>query len=297
MPVIRTPDERFADLPGFPYAPHFVEIRDMRIHYVSEGQGQTILCLHGEPTWSYLYRKMIPILAERHHVVAPDFIGFGRSDKFTLHEEYSFQMHVDMLRGFLELLDLRDLTLVCQDWGGLIGLRVAAELPERFARLVIMNTGLPTGDDPMPPAFHQWQQFAASMPDLPVGMIIQRTLIKGDEVDPRVIAAYEAPFPDPSYKAGAAIFPALVPTSPKDPGAEGMRRTREVLSKWTKPVQVMFSDSDPITKGGDRWFRKLIPSAQEQPEIVIREAGHFLQEDKGEEIAGHIVEFIARTPL
>lgn len=297
MPVVRTPEERFVDLPGFPYAPHFVEIHDMRMHYVNEGSGETILCLHGEPTWSYLYRKMIPILAERHRVVAPDFVGFGRSDKFTLREEYTYDMHCDMLRGFIELLDLRDVTLVCQDWGGLIGLRLATEMAERFARLVIMNTGLPTGDEPLPEAFMRWRGFAASTPELPVELIMRRTLIGGEKTDAAVIAAYEAPFPDATYKVGAAVFPLLVPVKPDDPGAAELRRTREVLSRWKKPVQVMFSDGDPITRGADRWFRKLIPSAQHQPEVVIAGGGHFLQEDRGEEVAQQILAFIERSPL
>jgi len=297
MPMIRTPEERFADLPGFPYAPHYIELRHMRMHYVDEGAGETILCLHGEPTWSYLYRKMIPTLTKSYRVVAPDFIGFGRSDKFTERSEYTFQMHVDMLRGFLEILSLAGLTLVCQDWGGLIGLRVAAEMPERFARLVIMNTGLPTGEEKPTDAFLTWRSFAERTPDVPVGFLMSRTLVDGEKVDPRVIAAYEAPFPEATYKAGAAEFPLLVPIRPDDPGSAGMRATREALSKWTKPALVMFADGDPITAGGDRWFRKLIPSAKEQPEITIEGAGHFLQEDRGEKIAEEIVAFMARTPL
>ena len=302
MPVIRTPDERFSDLPGFPYAPHYVEVAGMRMHYVDEAlpgadTQELFLCLHGEPTWLYLYRKMIPTLAARGRVVAPDMIGFGRSDKYTERSEYSFQMHRDMMAGFVEALDLRNITLICQDWGGLIGLRVAAELPDRFARLVIMNTGLPTGDEPMSEGFKRWREFAANSDDLPVGFIMQRTLVGGADADPRVIAAYEAPFPDTRYKAGAMMFPLLVPVTPDDPGSAGMRNARQVFAQWNKPVQVMFSDSDPITRGGDRFFRHLIPSAKEQPEITIVGASHFLQEDSGEEIARHIVEFVDRTPL
>lgn len=293
--VLRTPDERFSNLPEFPFQPHYVQVGDTRVHYVDEGQGPTILCLHGEPTWSYLYRKMIPALSAAHRVVAPDLVGFGRSDKYPERSDYSFQMHVDKLTSFLELLDLRDITLVCQDWGGLIGLRVATENQDRFARLVIMNTWLPTGDEPPSEAFMKWRDFASKQPDMPVGFILRRTLVGGPTVDDAVIAAYEAPFPDSSHKAGAAQFPLLVPITPDDPGSEGMRRTRQALKHWTKPVQIMFSDSDPITAGGDRFFRKLIPASATQPEITIRGAGHFLQEDAGLEIAGHIIDFIQRT--
>ena len=297
MTVLRTPDERFADLPEFPYEPRYVQLDDTRMHYVDEGEGETVLCLHGEPTWSFLYRKIIAGLSDRFRVVAPDFIGFGRSDKYGDRDCYTFQMHHDKMVAFLDALQLRDITLVCQDWGGLIGLRLAAELPDRFARLVIMNTGLPTGEERMSEGFQQWLDFVKRTQDLPIGLVIQRALAAGDNVDPAVIAAYEAPFPDASYKAGAAQFPLLVPIEPTQPGADAMRRTRQVLSKWTKPVQVMFSDGDPITRGGDRFFRKLIPTAADQPEITIRGAGHFLQEDRGEEIAEHIAAFVERTPL
>ncbi len=296
MPLVRTPDECFADLPGFDYPPQYVQVGAARMHYVDQGRGEVILCLHGEPTWSYLYRHMIPPLAARHRVVAPDFLGFGRSDKFTLADEYSFQMHVDTLHAFLAALDLRGITLVCQDWGGLIGLRVASEAPERFARLVIMNTFLPTGDETPSEGFLRWREFATRSNDLPVGMIMQRTIQNGDDLDPRVIAAYEAPFPDASYKMGTLMFPRLVPIVPDDPGSAGMRRAREFFATWTRPALVMFADGDPVTRGGDRFFRQLIPSAKEQPVITIERAGHFLQEDQGPIIAEHIVDFVARTP-
>lgn len=313
MPIIRTPDERFAHLPGYPFEPHYADLGGVRMHYVDEGTdarawqeaeqsaqtggaGEVVLCLHGEPSWSYLYRKMIPILAAQARVVAPDLIGFGRSDKFTEPSDYSFQMHRDLLVRFLDALALERITLICQDWGGLLGLRIASELPERFARLVIMNTGLPAGD-PMPRAFLAWQAFAMRSPNLPIGTIIRNGMAHGDAIPDDVIAAYEAPFPDVTYKAGAKVFPALVPTSPDLPGAAEMRRTREALSHWTKPALVLFSDGDPITRGGDIFFRDLIPSAKEQPFTVIKDAGHFLQEEKGEEIAQHIVDFMARTPL
>lgn len=295
MAVIRTPDERFANLPGYDFSPNYVEVGDTRMHYVDAGEGEeTVLCLHGEPTWAYLYRKMIPILATKQRVVVPDLVGFGRSDKYTLLDDYTYAMHQEKLTGFVEALDLRRITLICQDWGGLLGLPLAAAQPERFSRLVIMNTGLPIGEEKVKEAFKAWREFARTTPDMPVGMVIQRTLAAGDDVDPAVIAAYDAPFPTAEYKAGAAAFPLLVPISPDDPASGAMREARERLGKWTKPVLVMFSDGDPITRGGDRFFRKLIPSANEEAEVTIEGAGHFLQEDKGEEIAERVNDFIER---
>jgi haloalkane dehalogenase len=250
--------------------------------------------LHGEPSWSYLYRKMIPIVtAAGYRAVAPDLIGFGRSDKLPKRDDYSYQFHVDVMTRFVKALDLTRITLVCQDWGGLIGLRVLAENPERFSRAVAANTGLPTGDHTPPEAFFQWQQYSQTVDDFHVGGII-----KGgcqSDLSEDVIAAYNAPFPDDSYKEAARIFPKLVPTSPGDPAAPANKAAWDVLIKWNKPFLTAFSDSDPITHGGERPFQKLVPGAKNQPHTTIKGAGHFLQEDKGEELAQIVVHFMKNS--
>ena len=297
MPILRTPDDRFQDMPGFDFAPHYIDIGDTRMHYVCEGAGEdTVLCLHGEPTWSYLYRGMIPPLARRHRVVAPDMVGFGKSDKYSAQEDYSYHMHYDKLVGLIEALDLRQITLVCQDWGGLLGLSIAANHGDRFARLVVLNTFLPTGEEKISQAFMQWRAFSQKVGTrMQVGRLISQT-ITNYELPAEIIAAYDAPFPDDSYKAGAAVFPSLVPIKPDMPGAREMKSAREILSRWRKPVQVMFSDGDPILGGAAGFFRRLFPTAGDQPEITIRGAGHFLQEEKGAEIAAEVIAFIERTP-
>ncbi|MDX2033419.1 MAG: haloalkane dehalogenase [Blastocatellia bacterium] len=296
MEILRTPDERFADLPGFAWAPNYVEINGLRVHYVDDGPkaAAPVLLLHGEPSWCYLYRKMIPILVEAgHRAIAPDLIGFGRSDKLPRREDYTYQFHVDMVAGFLAALDLREITLVCQDWGGLLGLRVAAEAPDRFARFVAANTGLPTGDQPMSEGFMRWREYSQTVENFHVGGILKGGC--ATELAPEVLAAYNAPFPDDSYKAGARQFPVLVPISPDDPAAPANRAAWQVLRQWTRPFLTAFSDSDPVTRGGERVFQKLVPGAQGQPHVTIAGAGHFLQEDKGEELARVVVDFIART--
>lgn len=294
--VLRTPEERFVNLQGYDFAPRYRQLNGMRVHYIDEGPraADPVLLLHGEPSWCYLYRKIIPFLsAAGHRSVAPDFIGFGRSDKLVLREDYSYQLHVDILTGFLDALDLRDITLVCQDWGGLIGLRVLAEHPERFARVVAANTALPTGDHPPTEAFVRWRNYSQTVPDLHVGGIIKggcRT-----KLAPEVIAAYNAPFPDERFKAGARVFPMLVPTSPGDPASAANREAWEVLRCWEKPFLTAFSDEDPVTRGNDRIFQTLIPGARGQAHTTILGAGHFLQEDKGEELADVVLRFLAQS--
>jgi haloalkane dehalogenase len=296
MQTLRTPDERFASLPDFPYEPHYVDLNGgLRMHYVVEGQGDPILCLHGEPSWSYLYRKMIPTLSRHGRVVAPDLIGFGRSDKPVGKDAYTYAMHHDALAQFVEKLDLLRITLVCQDWGGLLGLPIAMEMPERFARIVIMNTGLPVSGKPLTPGFMAWRKFAEKSQDMDIGRVIDGATVS--KLTPEVMAAYNAPFPDLSYKGGALKFPLLVPISEDAEALPHMRKAADSLKQWTKPALILFSDKDPVTAGGDKYFRALIPSTKNEPEITIEDAGHFLQEDKGEEIAEHIADFIQRRPI
>jgi haloalkane dehalogenase len=293
MEALRTPDDRFANLPGYPFAPRYTETDGLRIHYLDEGPpaASPVLMLHGEPSWSYLYRKMIPIVvAAGHRVVAPDLVGFGRSDKPVRREDYTYQRHVDWMRHVLLGLDLRDVTLVCQDWGGLLGLRLVAEHPERFARVVTANTFLPTGDVPAGPAFLAWKEYSQATPDFQVGRIVSGG--SATALASEVVAAYDAPFPDDRYKAGARQFPLLVPVTPDDPAAEPNRKAWKVLSRWTKPWLTAFSDGDPVTVGGDRIFQERIPGAKGVRHTTIAGGGHFLQEDRGEELARVVVEFI-----
>lgn len=302
MQTLRTPDERFEGLPEFPFEPHYAEIGDqdggsLRVHYLDEGPAGAapVLLLHGEPSWSFLYRHMIPVLtAAGHRVVAPDLVGFGRSDKPTEQGDYTYARHVAWMRELIiDRLDLQELTFFGQDWGGLVGLRVLASAPERFARVVIGNTGLPTGLARPTEAFLRWQHFSQTTQQFPVGMIVKggcRT-----ELAPAVVAAYDAPFPDDRFTAGARIFPSLVPTSPDDPASADNQAAWEVLGRFERPFVCAFSDSDPITAGGDAPFRAKVPGAQGQPHTMIEGAGHFLQEDAGPALAQVIVDAIARS--
>lgn len=300
MEILRTPDDRFDSLPGYPFEPRYLEVDrgdgsgTLRMHYIDEGppDGEVVLLLHGEPSWSYLYRRMIPIIVDAgHRAVAFDLVGFGRSDKPAARTDYTYQRHVDWTRAAVEALDLDGITLVCQDWGGLIGLRLVGEHPERFARVVAANTFLPTGDTPAGDAFMQWRQFSQEVETFPAGGIVSMATV--NDLAPEVVAAYDAPFPDESYKEGARQFPVLVPITPDDPAAAANRAAWEVLSKWEKPFLTAFSDSDPITRGGDAAFQAKVPGTRGVAHTTIAGGGHFLQEDQGEALARAVVTFMA----
>lgn len=304
MKVLRTPDDRFDGLPGFDYEPHYVDVPGgdgsgaLRVHYLDEGPpgaDDTVLLLHGEPSWCYLYRKMVPVLADAGlRVVAPDLVGFGRSDKPAARADYTYARHVEWMRAALfDGLGLSGLTLVGQDWGGLVGLRLVAEHPERFRRVVAANTGLPTGDTSMGEAFLAWQRFSQEVPEMPVGRIVNGGCTS--ELSAEVIAAYDAPFPDESYKEGARQFPMLVPTAADDPAAPANRRAWEVLRSFEKPFLCAYSDCDPITKGADQLFVDQVPGTKGQAHTTISGGGHFLQEDRGPELAGVIADFVRHS--
>jgi len=294
MGLVRAPEERFEDLPEYPYDAEYVDVGGPDMAYVDEGDGEeTFLCLHGEPTWSFLYRKMIPTLSDAGRVVAPDLIGFGRSDKFEDREEYTYGTLYDQVETFVTELDLTNVTLVCQDWGGLLGLPIAANNPDRFARLVPMNTGVMDGTQNMPDVWHDFRDMVENAPDLRISQIVDGACLT--ELDEDVKAAYDAPFPDESHKAGARVLPGLVPIDPDMESAKVLGDARETLQDWEKPVFVLFSDSDPITHGARDDLRELFPTADEQPDIWIEGAAHFLQEEAGEEIASEIVDFVERT--
>lgn len=296
MNALRTPDERFANLTGYPFRPHYVELDGLRMHYLDEGpsDGPAVLLLHGEPTWSYLYRKMIPPLAAAGcRLIAPDLFGFGRSDKPADRASYSYHFHVDAIKQFVRTLNLSATTLFGQDWGGLIGLRVVAELPDRFARVAVGNTGLPDGRSPINSAFFQWRDYSQSTPLFSAGRIVHKGTVNGISADEQ--AAYDAPFPDPTYQAGARAFPVLVPTAADDPAVPANQAAWEVLRAWNKPFLTTFSDRDPIMAGGERVFQREVPGAASLTHPTITGAGHFLQEDRGDELARILVGFVGVT--
>ena len=292
---VRTPDSRFEGLADYDFAPHYVDIDGMRMHYVDEGprDGEVVLLLHGEPSWSYLYRHMIPPLRDAGlRVIAPDLIGFGKSDKPTRKSDYSYAGHVGWMTAFVEALDLSGINLFCQDWGSLIGLRVAAENEHRFARIALGNGALPTGDQAVPRAFKIWRAFALYSPWFPIGRILQMGTV--EELSAAEVAAYDAPFPSARYKAGARAFPKLVPITPDDPARDANRAAWDIFRQWTKPFLTTFSNRDPIMRGGEKVWQDSVPGAQGQEHVIIRNAGHFLQDDKGPELADVLIRFIAR---
>lgn len=336
MKILRTPDERFEKLPGYPFAPHYTEVPDgeggtLRVHHVDEGprDGALVLCMHGQPTWSYLYRHMIPVLTGAGlRVLAPDLVGFGRSDKPAAREDFSYQRQVDWMTAWLTANDVRGATFVGQDWGGLIGLRMVAENPDRFDRVVVANTGLPVPEgvsdefaaavkeyrasgptptlpevmaalsqpDPTRPeqTFAAWQKWTWETEDLPVGMMVAGS-IDGRTVTPEEVAAYDAPFPGPEFKMGPRAMPSQVPTLPDDPSVPANRRAWQVFSQWDKPLLCAFSDNDPVTGAMEPVFRERVPGAKGQPHTRIHGGGHFLQEGRGEELARSIAGFVRST--
>lgn len=303
MEVLRTPDERFAALPGFPFPARYVHVPatseggTLRMHYLDEGpsDAEVVLLVHGEPSWCYLYRKIIPVLvAAGLRTVAIDLMGFGRSDKPALRSDYTYEAHVDWVWAAIEAIGLTDMTLVGQDWGGLIGLRLVGEHPARFARVVAANTFLPTGDTNPGDAFSAWQRYSQAAPELRCGRIVAGGCVS--QLAPEVVAACDAPFPDDRYKQGARQFPMLVPTRPDDPASEPNRRAWASLRRYRRPFLCAFSDSDAITRGADSVLRSQVPGAGGQPHTTITGAGHFLQEDQGERLAQVIASFVAATP-
>jgi haloalkane dehalogenase len=299
MQVLRTPDECFSNLPDFPFAPHYETVRDasgvdLRIACVDEGprDAPPVLLMHGEPSWSYLYRGIIAPLMSRHRVVAPDLVGFGRSDKPAETTDYSYEKHVAWMSDWLVAMDLKDITLFCQDWGGLIGLRLVAAFPERFARVIVANTGLPTGTG-MSDSFKAWLTMSQSIPVFPAGMIVNMGSLR--DLSPEEVAAYDAPYPDETYKSGARIFPTFVPVTPEHPSVAENKAAWQVLEGFDKPFLTAFSDGDPVSKGGDVPFQQRVPGAKGQPHRIIEGGGHFLQEDRPAEIAALIDSFISET--
>ncbi|MGB0916576.1 MAG: haloalkane dehalogenase [Flavobacteriales bacterium] len=295
MKAIRTPEERFENLPDYSFKPNYLDLEDgLRLHYVDEGDknGKVVLLLHGEPSWSYLYRKMIPILADAEfRVIAPDLIGFGKSDKPTEQSDYTYQKHIDWVKSFITRLDLTGISLFCQDWGGLIGLRIATEMDERFKRIMASNTALPIGNVEMPASFLQWLEFSKSSPKFDIGKVVDKGTVS--ELTTEEIAAYNAPFPSEDYKAGARIFPSLVPATSDNPESANNQAAWGKLMQWNKPFLTVFGDSDPIMRGAEKFFIQVVPGAKDQDHTIVN-AGHFSQEDQGEDLAKRMIDFILK---
>lgn len=293
MQALRTPDSAFENLSDYSFKPNYLDLKDgVRMHYVDEGKGPLILLLHGEPSWSYLYRFMIADLVRKgYRCVAPDLIGFGKSDKWDDQSAYTYQSHRDWLFELITGLGLKNINLFCQDWGGLLGLRIAGEHPELFDRIAASNTFLPTGDIPPGEAFLKWRDFSQNISKLPIGKIIQGATVR--KLTAAEIAAYNAPYPEENFKAAARKFPLLVPITPDDPAAAANRIAWEGLKKFEKPFLTLFGDSDPVTKGADLLFRRYVPGAKKQPHAVIEKGGHFIQEDKPLELCEHLHAWIS----
>ncbi len=293
--ILKTPEDRFKDLEGYDFQPNYLEVEDgLHMHYVDEGQkeGPVVLLLHGEPSWSYLYRKMIPGLVNEFRVIAPDLIGFGKSDKLVEKQAYSYQKHLDWLTTFIEKLDLNDIVLFCQDWGGLLGLRIITQMEDRFSMVVASNTTLPTGMVPMPDSFMKWRDYSQHSLGFNMGKVIDMGTLQ--PLSEKVYAAYNAPFPSEDYKAGARMFPTLVPIEAKDPEAQKNLQAWEQLKQWQKPFLTVFGDGDTIMLGAEKAFQKLVPGTQGQDHKILH-AGHFIQEEKGEELANLIIEFYQKN--
>lgn len=300
MKILRTPEECFEGLADYAFAPHWTEVASgaggaLRLHHVDEGprDADPVLLMHGEPSWSYLYRHMIPALAASgHRAVAPDLVGFGKSDKPSEQADYSYERHVKWMSDWLLANDLKNITLFCQDWGGLIGLRLVAAFPERFARVVVANTGMPVGTG-WSEGFKQWLDLSQSIPELPVGDIVSMGTVRGLSAAEK--AAYYAPFPDESYKACARVFPTFVPITPEHPSVAENKEAWKVLERFEKPFLTAFSDGDPVSKGGERVFQERVPGAKGQQHVIIAGGGHFLQEDKPAELVELLDDFIRKT--
>ena len=296
MKILRTPENAFDQITDFPYTPKYCEVdKGLQMHYIGEGEGPVVLLLHGEPSWAYLYRKMIPgLVAAGLRVIVPDLIGFGKSDKPSEQGDYTYAKHIKWTQALLDHLQLKDINVFIQDWGGLIGLRLVTANPDNFTSIVAGNTMLPTGTVTPPQAFLDWQKFATTSPKFDVATVLQRATTT--ELSPAILAAYNAPFPTEEHKAGARIFPALVPTSENDPESENNKAAWRILCQWQKPFLTLFSDQDPITKRGEQVFQKLIPGTKNQDHQIVS-GGHFLQEDQGELLAQLMIEFYQKNKI